>query len=104
MFEIGQSAVYCLNLLTTRLGHGRASTTERVSVNCMELVIPFYNLQSCKSLLKIQSAPMGNYRESAFDGDEMNIFVPQSIQTQIELEEIYRRVSLVILSISYFNL
>ena len=31
---------------------------------------------------------MGNYRESAFDGDEMNIFVPQSIQTQIELEEI----------------
>jgi len=40
------------------------------------------------SLLKIQSAPLGNLRESAFDGDEMNIFIPQSIQTQIELEEI----------------
>ena len=40
------------------------------------------------SLLKIQSAPLGNLRDQAFDGDEMNIFVPQSIQTQIELEEI----------------
>ena len=41
-----------------------------------------------RSLLKIQSAPLGNLRESAFDGDEMNVFCPQSIQTQIELEEI----------------
>ena len=61
-------------------GYGRASTTERVLVNNESLV--------SLSWLKIQSAPIGNYRESAFDGDEMNIFVPQSIQTQIELEEI----------------
>ena len=60
--------------------YGRASTTERVLVNYDGLV----NL----SLLKIQSAPLGNLRDQAFDGDEMNIFVCQSIQTQIELEEI----------------
>ena len=40
------------------------------------------------SLLKIQSDPLGNLRDPSFDGDEMNVFVPQSIQTQIELEEI----------------
>jgi len=62
------------------IGYGRASTTERVLVNNDGLV--------SRSLLKIQSAPLGNLRESAFDGDEMNIFVPQSLQTQIELEEI----------------
>ena len=61
-------------------GYGRASTTERVLVNNDGLVI--------QSLLKIQSDPLGNLRDSSFDGDEMNVFIPQSIQTQIELEEI----------------
>ena len=61
-------------------GYGGASTTERVLVNNDGLV----NL----SLLKIQSDPLGNLRDPSFDGDEMNVFVPQSIQTQIELEEI----------------
>ena len=78
MFEIGQSAVYHLNPFLT--GYGGASTTERVLVNNDGLVI--------QSLLKIQSDPLGNLRDTSFDGDEMNVFVPQSIQTQIELEEI----------------
>ena len=62
------------------IGYGRASTTERVLVNNDGLVI--------QSLLKIQSDPLGNLRDTSFDGDEMNVFVCQSIQTQIELEEI----------------
>ena len=61
MLRIGQSAVYYLNPILT--GYGRASTTERVLVNDEGLV----NL----SLLKIQSAPLGNLRESAFDGDKL---------------------------------
>ncbi len=44
-------------------GYGRASTTERVLVNNEGLI--------SRSLLKIQSAPLGNLRESAFDGDKL---------------------------------
>jgi hypothetical protein len=45
--------------------YGRASTTERVLVNDDGLI----NL----SLLKIQSAPLGNLRDQAFDGDKLFI-------------------------------
>ena len=61
MLRIGQSAVYYLNPFL--IGYGRASTTERVLVNYEGLVN--------RSLLKIQSAPLGNLRESAFDGDRI---------------------------------
>jgi len=61
MLRIGQSAVYYLNPFLT--GYGRASTTERVLVNNDGLV--------SLSLLKIQSAPLGDLRESAFDGDKI---------------------------------
>ena len=66
--------------LVCLVGYERPSTTERVLVNNDDLT----NL----NLLKIQSAPLGNLGDQAFDGDEMNIFIPQSIQTMIELEEI----------------
>lgn len=61
-------------------GHGEGSETGRRSVDNDELATP--------SRLKVQSAPMGNYGDQAFDGDEMNIFIPQSMKTMIELQEI----------------
>ena len=70
MLRIGQSAVYYLNPFFL-IGYGRASTTERVLVNNEGLV----NL----SLLKIQSAPLGNLRDQAFDGDK---FLSQTVDCQ----------------------
>ena len=37
------------------------------------------------SLLKIQSDPLGNFGESSFDGDEMNLHMPQDIEAESEL-------------------
>jgi DNA-directed RNA polymerase II subunit RPB1 len=37
------------------------------------------------SLLKIQSDPLGNLWETSFDGDEMNLHMPQDIEAESEL-------------------
>ena len=37
------------------------------------------------SLLKIQSGPLGNPREQPFDGDEMNLHMPQDPEAESEL-------------------
>ena len=37
------------------------------------------------SLLKIQSGPLGNLWETSFDGDEMNLHMPQDIEAESEL-------------------
>jgi DNA-directed RNA polymerase II subunit RPB1 len=60
------------------VGNGEHAETERVSVDNEGL--------TSQSLLKIQSDPLGNPGDLL--GDEMNIFIPQSIQTAIELEYI----------------
>lgn len=60
MLRIGQSAVYFLSPIL--VGYERPSTTERVLVNNDDLA----NL----NLLKIQSAPLGNLGDQAFDGDK----------------------------------
>ena len=59
-------------------GHGRHSETERVLVNCEGLAI--------QSLLKIQSDPLGNIRESS--GDEMNLHMPQDQESEAELKNL----------------
>lgn len=61
-----------------RLDYGRHSETERVSVNNEGLAIP--------SLLKIQSGPLGNLRDSS--GDEMNMHMPQNILAETELRHL----------------
>jgi DNA-directed RNA polymerase II subunit RPB1 len=62
------------------IGHGSPSTTERVLVNNDGLI----NL----SLLKIQSGPLGNHWETSFDGDEMNLHMPQDIESESELKNL----------------
>jgi DNA-directed RNA polymerase beta' subunit len=62
------------------IGNGRASTTERVLVDDDGLIN--------RSLLKIQSSPLGKPWGSAFDGDEMNLHVPQSYSSSVELQEL----------------
>lgn len=57
--------------------NGRHSETERVTVNNEGLAIP--------SLLKIQSGPLGNLWEQPFDGDEMNLHMPQDPESESEL-------------------
>ena len=60
--------------------NGRHSETERVLVNNEGLAI--------LSLLKIQSGPLGNLGDQPFDGDEMNIHLPQSYQARNEIKRI----------------
>jgi DNA-directed RNA polymerase beta' subunit len=40
------------------------------------------------SLLKIQSDPLGNLRELSFDGDEMNLHMPQDMESDSELRNL----------------
>ena len=61
-------------------GYGGHSETERVLVNNDGLAIP--------SLLKIQSGLMGNHRDSPFDGDEMNMHMPQNVLAETELRHL----------------
>jgi DNA-directed RNA polymerase beta' subunit len=74
MLRIGQSAGLLTNSIM--IGYVRVSTTERVLVNIDGLI----NL----SLLKIQSSPLGKPRGIS----EMNLHVPQSYSSAVELEEL----------------
>ena len=60
--------------------YGRHSETERVLVNNEGLAI--------QSLLKIQSGPFGNLGEPPFDGDEMNMHMPQNVCAETELKQL----------------
>ena len=40
------------------------------------------------SLLKIQSGPLGNLRDQPFDGDEMNLHMPQDPESEAELKNL----------------
>jgi len=60
--------------------YGRHSETERVLVDNEGLAI--------QSLLKIQSGPLGNLGESPFDGDEMNMHMPQNVCAETELKHL----------------
>jgi len=60
--------------------YGRHSETERVLVSYEELAI--------LSLLKIQSGPLGNLGEPPFDGDEMNMHLPQNVLAETELRHL----------------
>ena len=67
------------------VGYDRRSETERVWVNDERLTI--------WSLLKIQSAPLGNFGDrcvyaAAFDGDEMNMHMPQNTLAETELKHL----------------
>ncbi len=57
--------------------YGRHSETERVLVSCEGLAI--------QSLLKIQSDVIGNSDDLSFDGDEMNLHMPQDRESDAEL-------------------
>ena len=59
------------------IGYGSPSTTERVLVNNEGLISP--------SLLKIQSGLLRKFGELSFDGDEMNLHMPQDIESEAEL-------------------
>ena len=63
-----------------KAGYGGHSETERVLVNNDGLAI--------QSLLKIQSGPLGNLGESPFDGDEMNMHMPQNVMAETELRHL----------------
>jgi DNA-directed RNA polymerase II subunit RPB1 len=83
MLRIGQSAA--LLTKSVMIGYVRRSETERVWVNDEGLT----NL----SLLKIQSAPLGNFGDrciyaAAFDGDEMNMHMPQNVMAETELKHL----------------
>ena len=41
-----------------------------------------------RSLLKIQSGPLGNHWEPPFDGDEMNMHMPQNVLAETELRHL----------------
>ena len=60
--------------------YGGHSETERVLVDNEGLAI--------LSLLKIQSGPLGNLGEPPFDGDEMNMHMPQNILAETELRHL----------------
>ena len=62
------------------IGYGRHSETERVLVNNEGLTI--------QSLLKIQSGPLGNLGDQPFDGDEMNLHMPQDPESEAELKNL----------------
>ena len=60
--------------------YGGHSETERISVDNEGLAI--------LSLLKIQSGPLGNLGEPPFDGDEMNMHLPQNVLAETELRHL----------------
>jgi len=62
------------------VGYGRHSETERVLVNNEEL--------TTLNWLKIQSGPLGNFGEQPFDGDEMNLHMPQDAESDAELKNL----------------
>ena len=62
------------------IGYGRHSETERVLVNNEGLTI--------LSLLKIQSGVIGNSDDLSFDGDEMNLHMPQDPESEAELKNL----------------
>jgi DNA-directed RNA polymerase II subunit RPB1 len=62
------------------IGYGSPSTTERVLVNNEGLIN--------QSLLKIQSDPLGNPWDTSFDGDEMNLHMPQDVESEAELKNL----------------
>jgi DNA-directed RNA polymerase beta' subunit len=74
---LGNPQCYFLSHLA---GNGRHSETERVLVN--------YEGLATLSLLKIQSGPLGNLREPPFDGDEMNLHMPQDPEAESELKNL----------------
>ena len=69
-----------VSVVYTKVGYGGHSETERVLVNNDGLAI--------QSLLKIQSGPLGNLGESPFDGDEMNMHMPQNVLAETELRHL----------------
>jgi DNA-directed RNA polymerase beta' subunit len=62
------------------VGYGGHSETERVLVNNEGLAI--------LSLLKIQSDLLGNLWDLSFDGDEMNLHMPQDPESEAELRNL----------------
>lgn len=60
--------------------YGGHSETEQVLVDNEGLAI--------LSLLKIQSGPLGNLGEPPFDGDEMNMHLPQNVLAETELRHL----------------
>ena len=78
MLGIGQSAVLLPTVIM--VDYGRHSETERMLVDDEGLAIP--------SLLKIQSGPLGNLGEPPFDGDEMNMHLPQNVLAETELRHL----------------
>ena len=70
----------CYILRSYAADYGRHSETERVLVNNEGLAI--------QSLLKIQSGHLGNLVESPFDGDEMNMHLPQNVLAETELRHL----------------
>ena len=62
------------------IGYGRHSETDPVLVNNEGLTI--------QSLLKIQSGPLGNLGDQPFDGDEMNLHMPQDPESEAELKNL----------------
>jgi DNA-directed RNA polymerase beta' subunit len=78
MLGIGQSAVLLPTVIMA--DYGRHSETERVLVGNEGLAI--------LSLLKIQSGPLGNLGDPPFDGDEMNMHMPQNVLAETELRHL----------------
>ena len=70
----------CYFLQSFLADYGGHSETERISVDNEGLAIP--------SLLKIQSGPLGNLGEPPFDGDEMNMHLPQNVLAETELRHL----------------
>jgi DNA-directed RNA polymerase II subunit RPB1 len=62
------------------IGYERHSETERVLVHNDGLINP--------NELKIQSDRLGNLTELSFDGDEMNLHMPQDVEAETELRNL----------------
>ena len=62
------------------IGYDRHSETERVLVS--------YDKLTTLNWLKIQSGPLGNLRDQPFDGDEMNMHMPQNVLAESELRHL----------------
>ena len=77
---MGNPQCYFLRSFDTPADYGRHSETERVLVGNEGLAI--------LSLLKIQSGPLGNLGEPPFDGDEMNMHMPQNVLAETELRHL----------------
>ena len=66
--------------LLKKADYGRHSETAEVLVSDEGLAI--------QSLLKVQSGHLGNLVESPFDGDEMNMHMPQNVLAETELRHL----------------